>query len=130
MFSTLLTSPRAPLSRSHSTVFIPSVEFDGWMIALMYEISAGTRQITAAISATRLTRDARRRGGSRVSRLEENGGGVRRGGVCVRASMNPYRVGNLPAKAKEILRGSSSTAQLQFRNPAYVPPIRSPEEAL
>ena len=34
MFSTLLTSPRAPLSRSHSTALMQKLEFDGCVIVL------------------------------------------------------------------------------------------------
>ncbi len=56
MFSTLLTSPRAPWSRSHSTARIPTPEFEGAAIALTNEIAAGIAQMMAATRAMRRIR--------------------------------------------------------------------------
>ena len=56
MFSTLLTIPRAPLSRSHSTALMKKLEFEGCETALVNEIRAGTRATSAAVSTIRRAR--------------------------------------------------------------------------
>src|SRR5258706_378835 len=56
MFSTLLTMPRAPLSRIHSTNLIPSVELDCPVSAPISETKAGISASTAVSTSTRRTR--------------------------------------------------------------------------
>src|ERR1035437_9979519 len=80
MFSTLLTSPRAPLSRIHSTVRIPRLESEGAAIVLTYEDRAGIRQNMAANSASRLNR----RTGFRGSPIGPRGRGRARATVARR----------------------------------------------
>lgn len=82
MFSTLLIKPRAPLSRSHSTVLIPMLESERWVKAFAYDARAGARH-TQAASAAILRILGARVGGSPVSLPARRLGLTDRGGVGV-----------------------------------------------
>src|SRR5205807_8659424 len=119
-FSIRLTSPRAPLSRIHSTNRIPTLEFDGWRIALASDTAAGIRLISAAIIRIRRTRCHPRGPTGTV------GGGVReraRGagaGALEGASTESEVVLCAAGEPKEMLKGSSCDRQLLLRNRANV----------